>query len=94
MCTVEFCIYISILVPITNFTILFSLLSGHPSYFRGMGRLYLVEGMMKQQQYLEVLRHGLFSQTDHCFEGTDWIFQHDLAPYHTARSIQTFLQNN
>ena len=48
--------------------------------WQGMGRLHLVEGMMKKEQYLNVLQHRALPQADDWFEGCDWVFQQDLAP--------------
>jgi hypothetical protein len=62
--------------------------------YQGVGRLHLVEGMMNQNQYLEVLQQLVLPQADQWFEGADWVFQQDLAPCHTAHSVQTFFKDH
>ena len=62
--------------------------------WQGMGRLQLVEGMMKKEQYLEVLQHRVLPQADDWFEGCDWVFQQDLAPCHTAGVVKDFFRDN
>lgn len=59
---------------------------------RGTGRLYIVEGTMRQDQYKNVLEKRLLPQTKEWFpNGEDWIFMHDSAPCHKARSVSKFL---
>lgn len=59
---------------------------------KGMGRLYIVEGTMKQDQYKRVLETRLLPQLQEWFPGNeDYIFMHDSAPCHKARSVTAFL---
>ncbi|GFS66665.1 transposable element Tcb2 transposase [Trichonephila clavipes] len=59
---------------------------------KGTGRLYAVKGMMRQDQYKDVLRNRLIPQLEEWFpNGEPYIFMQDEAPCHTARSIKAFL---
>lgn len=62
---------------------------------KGTGRLYVVEGTMKQDQYKKVLQERLIPQLQEWFpNGEPFVFMQDGAPCHTARSVKTFLQLN
>lgn len=61
---------------------------------KGMGRLYIVQGIMNQVQYKNVLEQRLLPQL------TEWFgpeenktFMQDGAPCHTAKSIKIFLKD-
>lgn len=59
---------------------------------KGMGSLYIVEGTMKQDQYKRVLETRLLPQVNEWFPDADeYIFMHDSAPCHKARSVTAFL---
>lgn len=59
---------------------------------KGMGRLYIVEGTMRQDQYKRVLETRLLPQLEEWFPGgEEYIFMHDSAPCHKARSVTAFL---
>ncbi|GFV17128.1 transposable element Tcb2 transposase [Trichonephila clavipes] len=56
------------------------------------GRLFVVKGMMRQDQYKDVLQNRLIPQLEEWFpNGEPYIFMQDGAPYHTARSIKAVL---
>lgn len=60
---------------------------------KGTGRLYVVQGTMRQDQYKEVLQKRLLPQLRDWFSnGESFVFMQDGAPCHTARSIKAFLQ--
>lgn len=59
---------------------------------QGTGRLYIVEGMMNQYQYKKVLEQRLIPQIKDWFPNGDFIFMHDGAPCHTAKSVTKFLE--
>lgn len=60
---------------------------------KGTGRIYIVEGTMRQDQYKEVLQSKLFPQLQEWFpNGESFVFMQDGAPCHTAHSIKAFLQ--
>ncbi|GFT18294.1 uncharacterized protein TNCV_711001 [Trichonephila clavipes] len=55
---------------------------------KGTGRLYVVKGMMQQDQY----KNRLIPQLEEWFpNGEPYIFMQDGAPCQTARSIEAFL---
>ena len=57
----------------------------------GMGRIHIVEGTMKSQQYIEVLQTRLLPQAREWF-GEDYVFQQDNTPCHTSRMLKNFFQ--
>lgn len=60
---------------------------------RGVGRLYIVQGTMKQDQYKDVLRTRLLPQLEEWFpEGEHCVFMHDSAPCHKAKGVTEFLR--
>ncbi|GFV43366.1 uncharacterized protein TNCV_1948791 [Trichonephila clavipes] len=60
---------------------------------KGTGRLYMVKGMMQQDQYKDVLKNRLIPQLEEWFpNGEPYIFMQDGAPCYTARSIKVFWQ--
>ncbi|GFU45491.1 transposable element Tcb2 transposase [Trichonephila clavipes] len=59
---------------------------------KGTGRLDVVKGMMRQDQYKDVLQNRWIPQLEEWFpNGESYIFMQDGAPCHTARSIKAFL---
>ncbi|GFS94743.1 uncharacterized protein TNCV_4456391 [Trichonephila clavipes] len=59
---------------------------------KGTGRLYVVKGMMRQDQYKDVLQNRFIPQLEEWFpNGEPYIFIQDGAPCRTARSIKAFL---
>lgn len=59
---------------------------------KGMGRLYVVEGTMRQDQYKKVLETKLLPQMQEWFGNGRKLFMQDGAPCHTAKSIKKFLE--
>lgn len=60
----------------------------------GTGRLYIVEGTMRQDQYIRVLQAKLLPQVQEWFPNGDFIFMQDSAPCHKAKSVSKFLNEN
>jgi hypothetical protein len=58
---------------------------------QGTGRLYIVEGSMKQHQYRKILGTRLLPQLKDWFPEGDFVFMHNGAPCHKAKSITKFL---
>ncbi|GFT49673.1 uncharacterized protein TNCV_3368101 [Trichonephila clavipes] len=59
----------------------------------GTGRLYVVKGMTRQDQYKDVSQNSLIPQLEERFSnGEPYIFMQNGAPCHTARSIKAFLE--
>ena len=62
---------------------------------KGTGHLYMVKGMMKQDQYRQVLKNRLLPQVRDWFpNGESYVFMQDSAPCHTAHFIKAFLHEN
>ena len=57
----------------------------------GVGRLYRVEGSMNQSQYISVLKNEMLPSAKERFH-SNFIFQHDNAPCHAAKSVKAFLE--
>ncbi|GFX16655.1 transposable element Tcb2 transposase [Trichonephila clavipes] len=59
---------------------------------KGTGCLDVVKGMMRQDQYKDVLQNRLIPQLEEWFpNGESYIFMQNGAPCHTARSIKAIL---
>lgn len=61
---------------------------------KGNGRLHIVEGTMRQDQYLKVLETKLLRQTRDWFGDGEFVFMHDSAPCHKAKKVTKFLQDH
>ena len=59
---------------------------------KGMGRLYVVEGTMRQDQYRRVLEAKLIPQLTEWFGNGPRVFMQDGAPCHKAKSITKYLE--
>jgi hypothetical protein len=65
-----------------------SVISGH-----GTGRLYIVEGTMRQDQYIKVLDTRLVPQLKEWFpKNQKFTFMHDSAPCHKAKKVTEYLK--
>ncbi|GFW84895.1 uncharacterized protein TNCV_681831 [Trichonephila clavipes] len=59
---------------------------------KGFERLYVVKGMMRQDQYKDVLQNHWIPQLEEWFpKGEPYIVMQEGAPCHIARSIKAFL---
>ncbi|OWR55246.1 putative transposase like protein [Danaus plexippus plexippus] len=62
---------------------------------KGIGRLYIVQGTMRQDRYKQVLETRLLPQLQEWFpEGEKFMFKHDSPPCHKARSVKKFLADH
>lgn len=61
---------------------------------KGNGRLHIVKGTMRQDQYLQVLQERLLRQAKDWFGNQEFVFMHDSAPCHKAKKVTKFLQDN
>lgn len=60
---------------------------------KGTGRLNIVQGTMRQEQYRDILQTRLIPQLREWFRnGEPVTFMQDGAPCHTAKSVKAFLQ--
>lgn len=60
---------------------------------QGTGRLYIVEGTMRQDQYIAVLDTKMLPQVHEWYPDGDFLFMHDSAPCHKAKKVTKFLQD-
>ncbi|CAG5039123.1 unnamed protein product [Parnassius apollo] len=58
---------------------------------KGTGRLYIVEGTMRQDQYIKVLETKMLPQVQEWFPNGEFTFMHDSAPCHKAKKVTKFL---
>ena len=58
----------------------------------GVGHLYLVKGILEQEQYCQILIRHMIPSSNMLFEGK-WLFQHDNDPKHTAVRVKRYLSN-
>ncbi|GFU11801.1 uncharacterized protein TNCV_2403041 [Trichonephila clavipes] len=59
---------------------------------KGTGRLYVVKGMMRQNQYKDAMQKRLIPPLEEWFPNVEpCIFMQYRAPCHTTRSIKAFL---
>lgn len=61
---------------------------------KGNGRLHIVEGTMRQDQYIQVLETRLLRQARDWFGESEFIFMHDSAPCHKAKRVTKFLDDH
>ena len=54
----------------------------------GVGELVLIDGIMDQHQYIDILRTAVRRSADLLFQGRNWTFQQDNDPKHTAINMQ------
>ena len=60
---------------------------------RGVGQLYRCEGIMRQYQYVRVLRNHMLPSASSLYgEGEAFVFQQDNAPCHKANNVMSFLE--
>jgi len=60
---------------------------------KGTGSVYIVEGTLKQDQYVKILQTRLIPQIKKWFRHeSECIFMHDSAPCHKAKSVTSFLE--
>ena len=62
--------------------------------FYGIGSLHPVEGMMRSQQYIEVVQQRVIPEMNRLFPDGSGVFQQDLAPCHTLKQVKKFMNEN
>ena len=60
----------------------------------GVGILHLIDGIMDQHIYLDIVENCLLPSADLLFGRENWIFQQDNDPKHTARRVKDFITDN
>ena len=58
---------------------------------KGFGRIHVVDGYMRSDQYIDVLRRRLRPQADEWFS-ENFTFQQDNAPCHTSRAVKQYME--
>ena len=56
--------------------------------FKGVGSLFPVQGMMKSDQYIEVIQQRVIPDMQKAFSNGNGIFQQDLAPCHSSKKVK------
>ncbi len=60
----------------------------------GPGRLVRVHGIMKKENYLEILKENIQQSAEEPSLGEHWTFQHDNDPKHMAKIVKKWLDDN
>lgn len=60
----------------------------------GPGNLIKVNGIMKKEQYMEILEENIKQSAEKLDLGQQWIFQQDNDPKHTAKVVKKWLKDN
>ncbi len=60
----------------------------------GFGPLCFLKNNVTAPIYQDILEHFMLPSADQLFKDTDFIFQQDLAPAHTAKSTKSWLNNH
>jgi hypothetical protein len=61
--------------------------------YHGVGHLHLVDGIMDQKQYKQILIHHYQPSAEMLFPEGDCIFQQDNDPKHTAKTVQDYIKS-
>ncbi|KAI4882745.1 hypothetical protein NFI96_026283 [Prochilodus magdalenae] len=68
-------------------------LFGHNDH-RGTGALHKIDGIMRKEHYVEILKQHLKTSARKLKLGRKWIFQMDNDPKHTAKLVTKWLKDN
>lgn len=60
----------------------------------GTGKLHKIDGIMRKEHYVEILKQNLKSSARMLKLGRNWTFQQDNDPKHTAHVVKQWFQNN
>lgn len=61
----------------------------------GVGELYLVDGILEQKQYRQILEDYMLPSAENLFPNDEeWIFQQDNDPKHTANATKDWFRTN
>ena len=59
----------------------------------GVGKLFLIEGIMKKEHYHTILKNQLLPSSRVLFQDENFIFQEDNDPKHSSQLCRGYLQN-
>ena len=59
-----------------------------------VGVLHVVDGIMEQVQYRNILTEAMLPSAEACFGNDAWIFQQDNDPKHTANATKAWFVDN
>ena len=60
----------------------------------GTGNLLKVVGIMRKEQYIEILQENIRQSAAKLGLGPHWIFQQDNDPKHTAKIVNNWFEDN
>ncbi len=60
----------------------------------GVGTLCFLKNYVTAPVYQEILEHFMLPSPDQLFKDSDFIFQQDLSPAHTAKSTKIWLNDH
>ena len=60
----------------------------------GVGPLCFIKSKVSLALYQEILEHCMLPSADQLYGDSDFIFQQDLAPAHTAKSTNTWFNDH
>ena len=60
----------------------------------GVGKLYRVQGILKKEQYLDMLQTQVLPSAQKLFDNENWIFQQDNDPKHTSKLCKAWVRDN
>ena len=60
----------------------------------GPGNLVKVEGIMKKEQYIQILEDNIRQSAENLHLGPNWTYQQDNDPKHTAKAVKKWFQDN
>ena len=61
---------------------------------KGVGKISVIDGKMNAQMYKQILQENLMSSVESLELPSDYIFQQDNDPKHTAKSTKKWLSEN
>ena len=60
----------------------------------GTGALHKIDGIMRRDNYVDILKHHLKTSVRKLKLGRKWVFQTDNDPKHTSKVVEKWLMYN